>query len=592
MNEIETKMKPFARRVRWMAAWKGLALGATAGGALALGWAILDWSRVLYADWKGLAIVAGVGSLGGAIASFFVRIRTEDLASSIDRRAGLKDRVTTAVEPRGSESGFDEAQVKDADKALDGLSPSGLYPVKFGRWQAIGLATLVLAASVFLLGNSPMVRGPKTAEERKELKEIGQKVERIARPLTKTVEGVEVPANQKKLASELNKFSKELEEGKLNKEEAMRKVNDLAQKAEDEVKSQAEESEKKAVEAETALGKYEKLKLEEAGLSQDDLAKMNLSPREQAALDRMMDDNKFESPKSKFSDRELEQMGASRSAEKLAQLTPEQRKELQDQVAKQQAELQKQIDKIDQMSDQERKQFEQQRDALMKQQQQMQKLAEALKLSEEAKKAMQELMQSEEMQKLRKALQEMQAKSQQTQQGQPPTKEEIEQLRQQIEELAKAMKDPEMKKLVEQQLKDALKQLESGQMSAETMQLMMEAMGMSGQQGGEGDGDPSTGKDDQFADTGKVMKSEKEMKTTGKTTPTRVSGQWDDKKGEQWSVTVRAPTQVGNRSSVPYQTVMPKFKSAAEKAISSGKIPKEKEKRVKEYFDSLVGGKK
>jgi len=595
MTELQSKLKPFARRVRWMTAWKGLAIGALVGGGLALVWAILDWIRVFYADWRGLGLVVGIATLVGAILGFLRVVSPSDLASSIDTRASLKDRVTTAVEEPSKGATFQEAQVQDADKALAGLNPAGLYPVRFGKWQMGAIASVVIAASVFLLGNSPIVRGPKTPSEREELKEIGKKVERVAKPLEKPVNGVEVPASQKKLASELNKFAKELEEGKLNKEEALRKANDMASKAEDEARSLAEETQKKTEEIETSLGKFDKMKLDEAGVSQEDLAKMNLSPEEQASLDQIMREEGIENPKSQFGDKELEQMGASRTAEKLAQLSPQQREQLRKSVAKRQEALQKEMDRIDKLPEAERKKLEKEQQELMKQQQEMQKLSQALKLSEETMKALRELMDSPEMKKLREMMAKMQEKSQQMQQqGKPMSKEDMEKLKQQLEELAKAMKDPKLKEQVMQQLRDALKQLESGQMSLESMQQMMSAMGMEGSQRGQQDpnGDPSVGTDDNFADTGKIVKSDKEMETKGKTTATRVNGEWEDKKGEQWSVTVKAPTQVGNRSSVPYQSVMPKYRKAAEKALSGGKIPRGKEKRVKEYFESLSGGKK
>ena len=47
---------------------------------------------------------------------------------------------------------------------------------------------------------------------------------------------------------------------------------------------------------------------------------------------------------------------------------------------------------------------------------------------------------------------------------------------------------------------------------------------------------------------------------------------------------------MGDRTSVPYQKVLPKYKNAAEKAIDRQDIPKDQEKRVREYFESLSGG--
>lgn len=563
-------------------------MGAFVGGLLALGWVALDWTRILYADWLGLTVLFFTSSLVGAVIGFFRPVKTSVLAKSMDLRAGLKDRLDTAIDEHG-ESIFQSVQAEDAEQSLAGVTPSALYPVRFGRWQTAALAAAVLAASAFLLGNSPALRGPKSDSERSELKEAGQKVERIAKPLEKDIKPAPAAQGNKKLAGELNKFAKELEQGKLNKEEAIRKANELAQKSEDESKTKAEETLRKTEEAESALGKFQKLKLEEAGVKPEDLRRLDLSPQQQAALDQIMKDEGFSSPESKFSDSELKEMGVSRTAEKLAQLSPEQREQLRQAAQRRQEALQKEIDRIDKMSPSERAKLEQEMEALRKEQQELQKLMESLKLSEDTLKALRELMQSEEMQKLRELMSKMKQEAQQTGQGQKLTKEQIDQLKQQLDELAKAMKDPALKEQLMQKLRDAIQQLENGQMSLSAAMQMMDAMGL----GGSADGMPGAsgpGSDDQFADTGKVVKSDEEMKTKGKGSATRVQGQWNEKAGDQWSVTVKAPTQVGNRSSVPYQSVMPQYRKAAEKALSGGKIPKDKEKRVREYFDSLSGG--
>lgn len=589
MSELEQKLTPFARRIRVLSAWRGLAVGACCGAGLDLTWSVLDWTRVLYADWVGLGVVFGSGALLGMVIGFLRKVNLPSIAKSVDLRAQLKDRLETAVTPPSDSSIFEGVQQSDAERSLEGVQPAKLYPFRFGRWQTAALAAAILAASVFLLGNSPVVRGPKNAAERKELAEIGQKVERIAKPLEKEVKPAAAASGQKKLAGDMNRFAKELEQGKLNKEEAIRKANEMASKAEEDAKSKADEALRKTEKAETALGKYQKLKLDESGANVEDLERLNLTPEQQAALDRIMQDKGMPQTDSKFSDNQLKEMGSNRNAERLSQLTPEQREQLRQEVAKRQSELQKEMDRIDKLPESERKKLEAERAEMQKQMQEMQQLGEKLKLSEEAVQALRELMQSEEMKKLRETMSKMQQSAEQTSQGQKLSKEQIEQLKQQIEELAQNMKNPEMREQIMQQLRDAVKQLESGQMSLEAAQQMLNAMGMSGGMENDPNGSPSTGSDDQFADTGKVVKSEHELETKGKGTPTRIQGQWSEK-GDQWSVTVKAPTQVGNRSSVPYQSVMPKYKKAAEKALSGGKIPKEKEKRVKEYFDSLSGG--
>lgn len=590
MPGLHEEIRPFARRVRLLKGWHGAAMGLAAGSLAALVWSALDWAGVAYADWRGLAAVAGAGTLAGLVAGLLARTSELDLARSIDRRGSLKDRLGTALEPRAA-TPFDELQAEDANRAVASVEPKRLYPVRFGRWHAAALACAVLAASTFLLGNSPIVRGPKTAAERQELKEIGQKVERVAKPVEKPVKGVEVPPNAQKTAQQIDRFAKELQDGKINKEQALRKANDLAKKAEEDAKESAKSAEQSVEQAQTALGKYERMKLDEAGVKAEDLERLKLSPEQQSALDKAMKDQGFENPKSKFSDKELKDLGVDRTAEKLAGLSKEQREQLRNALSKQQEALQKEMDRIDRLPESERKKLEAQRQEMQRQMQELQQLSEKLKLSEDALQAMKELMESEEGQKLREMMEKMQQNAQQMQQGQPMSKEQLEQLKkqmeqfkQQMEQFAKDWKDPAKREEIKRQMEEAMKQLEQAGMSAQQMQGLMEAFGMQ-----DPNGNPGTGKDDMFSDTGKVVKSEHERENKGKTTTTSVKGDWRDK-GDQWSVTIKAPTQVGNRSSVPYQKVLPKFKSAAEKAVASGKIPKDQEKRVKEYFESLSGG--
>lgn len=60
---------------------------------------------------------------------------------------------------------------------------------------------------------------------------------------------------------------------------------------------------------------------------------------------------------------------------------------------------------------------------------------------------------------------------------------------------------------------------------------------------------------------------------------------------EERYIEIKAPTKPGDRASVPYLKVLPKYKKAAEKALKRSEIPKAHEKRVRDYFDSLSGGK-
>lgn len=88
------------------------------------------------------------------------------------------------------------------------------------------------------------------------------------------------------------------------------------------------------------------------------------------------------------------------------------------------------------------------------------------------------------------------------------------------------------------------------------------------------------------ANTGMINKS------AGKPGQGKASATWaptvrGEGPGPETYVEIKAPTTVGTRSSVPYVKVLPSYKRKAESALDRQQIPKQHEKRVREYFDSL-----
>src|SRR5689334_3833739 len=117
-------LKRFSRRVRLLRAWIGLGVGLTIGGALAAVWATLDWFNLLYAEWSYLGLLVGTCGLIGLLIGAFRRISPRSLADSIDRRAGLQNRLATASERSEAHGTFDDALRADASERLETLKPS------------------------------------------------------------------------------------------------------------------------------------------------------------------------------------------------------------------------------------------------------------------------------------------------------------------------------------------------------------------------------------------------------------------------------------------------------------------------------------
>jgi hypothetical protein len=86
-----------------------------------------------------------------------------------------------------------------------------------------------------------------------------------------------------------------------------------------------------------------------------------------------------------------------------------------------------------------------------------------------------------------------------------------------------------------------------------------------------------------------INKTDKPQAERGTTNVTSVTGDKRPGTGPDQYVEIKAPTTLGNRTSVPYVNVLPSYRKKAEAAIYHQEIPKEQQKRVKAYFQSLNG---
>ncbi len=582
MSELERLLKPFARRVRLLRAWKGLAIGLVLGGGAAALWAVLDMTGALWAEWQWLAlIVAGAAVLGGA-AGLAWPVRSADLARTLDRRAGLKDRIGTAWERAQSSESFDEALRVDALRQLESIKTKQAFPLRVTRLQYGALAAIVLAASVFLLGNTNVTLNPEEREAKEKLAEVASQVERVAKPLEDRVEKGLATIDEKNLARELERFSQELKRAKLTKEEAMRKANELAEKAQklgDKNLALARES---MNEMQSRMAQVE---LEKAGLTKAELDQLKLQTLEQQMLEQLMQNSKLDQMNSLSKDQQISpeqmaQMGMSDVNRDLMNLSQEQREALKKALEQQAKDLAEKMNESGLTP--------QEKEALKAAMEANKKLSQALKLSEEAQKAMQEYMQSEQFKELAKLMSEMQQAAQDAQQGKQLSQEDIERLQKAAEEFAKKWADPKEREKMMAQLEDMIEKLKNGELSMQACQQCLGMMGMKMPSFGAS----GPGKDDTFLDTDKINLSDKEMDEVKRDSQsTSVSGQRDPNRGEESFVELRAPTAPGTQTSVPYTKVLPKYKKQAEEAVNEQKVPEKHKERVKSYFDSLTDGK-
>jgi chemotaxis protein histidine kinase CheA len=574
MNNLSSQLKSFERRVRFVRAWRGLAMGACFGAGLSTVWATLDWRSVVYTEWLWMGILTVCSAAVGAIVAGLLRVSTDQLAQSVDRRAHLEDRLATAQERSGELTAFDAALAADAHEKLATIQPNRLYPIRLGRWHAAALSLAVAASAIFILGNTPIVLTEQGRKDREDLKKQGQTVQRVVKENFETPDAkAEMSDAEKKLADQLRRFDRDLEKAHMSKEEALQKSNELSQKAEDLMKSAAKGSEQSLAQAETARQQLEKASLEKAGLD-------NVTPQMAEMPDGLRDAQMNEAKK------EGERIQNSLEA-----------------LKRQLAEIQKKLENKN-LSAKERKALEEQKKALENKINSLSSdkkknadLQKALELSKAAQEVFRKLMSDplyKQVLELQKKLIQNSKAGQPGSESPPLTEAEREAIKKKLEELAAKLKDEKAMKAYLQALIDALKRAkEMGRCRGAGLGLGMGLPGLGGsslQQAPAGPGAPS--EDIWMGESGHIHRLDKPEASRGTTTTDVIHGEQQQGTGPQAYVEIRAPSTVGNRTSVPYKDVLPSYEKKAESAMNRQQIPKEHQKRVKDYFDSLAGNKK
>lgn len=564
-QEPQLDLAPFAKRIRMVYAWQGVGWGLCAGGVVAALGVVLDRMRVIEMEPTSLAITLAGGAILGAVIGASRRISSEAVARSIDRRAGLEDRLVTAqASAAGAIAGeFGDAVVADADQRARLLDPRRLYPTRFGRAHSSGIVTAVAASALFLAGNAGLLVSPSERAAREAMAEKANTVERLRKENLDEPEENQDDPELKALSKELEKLQKDLEKSRLSKEEMLQKANEIMKKANELKNAQAENVEKEIAKAESALEQWQKKELDKQlgnnALSPEQMQNASLSEMERQA---MKDELKAEI-------REAE-----KKANSLNMALSELNKKLQNRN----------------LTDEQRKALERQKEQLSKALSEQMKKAESakealkgLELTPEQRAVLDKLLNDPMMQEIRELASKLQREASQAKNGNRPelTQEQLDEMKKKIEEFLKAMEDDDARK---EYLKKLLEAIKNAKKLGNCNGLcMLPGLGIL-------PGLPAPGPDNDkmLVDTGRVNKLNKPVETKGKGQAEFVATQRDDaRSGQETYIEIKAPTTVGTMSSVPYRQVLPKYKEKAESAVRKSQIPKEHQARVKKYFDSL-----
>lgn len=172
-------------------------------------------------------VIAGAGLVTLLIALFWP-LPDSLIAENTDRRLGLRDRLSTAVElVRDAEaSGMEDAAVLDALDHLQGLRSSHAYPLRLYRaTKSAGLCVLVLLA-VQLAPIPPWLLSHEQREERAMLRKRAAEIEPLAKELSRAAEESQ-DEEARQVARKLQQLTDKLKHGKLDTKQALLSLKEV-----------------------------------------------------------------------------------------------------------------------------------------------------------------------------------------------------------------------------------------------------------------------------------------------------------------------------------------------------------------------------
>lgn len=365
------------------------------------------WTFGLLPGWTiGAALITGL--CGAAGWTWMNRHRNLDAAIELDRRFGLKERVSSALSlgeaDRDSEVG--QALVNDASKRAEALAVGEQFKVRPNRWALLPLAPALLALliTVFI---DPLV-DPETAEATTSVTETQKQVKKSSETLRRKLEERRREAEElgledaEQLFREMQEGTRDIEKDKqANKRKALVKLNDLNREVEE---------------------RREKLGAGELKKKLNKMTDMGQGPAEKFA-DALQRGNL---------DKAVEELNKLSKQIKEGNLTEEEKKALGEQLSKMSEKLKEVVEAQKQREQALEEQIKQQRAAGNKQQaEQLEKQLEQLRNQQQQQNQMQQL--ADQMAQCAQCMQQGQAQN--AADGLSAMADQLSQLQDQLDEL-------------------------------------------------------------------------------------------------------------------------------------------------------------
>lgn len=231
---LHSKVGALRTRIRLLLAQQGMCIGLTyaalSGLALVAATRLQWWTDAVDYLWALLLM----GAITGLLIGWSRRITSLVAAQIADERAGLKERLSTAVELSAfaERSEVAHAQIADAAQHAETLKASQVIrwsPPPQLKWLA--LAGIVLAGAVFL-PDLPVFQSTQEKLDREAMRAQGEKIQRVAKAIeqqAKKKKGEdENQAIVRRIAHNMKQLGKDQEKNRISKKQAMLKLNELA----------------------------------------------------------------------------------------------------------------------------------------------------------------------------------------------------------------------------------------------------------------------------------------------------------------------------------------------------------------------------
>lgn len=186
-------------------------------------------------DWIWPVSALGLGTLGAIVWTLVRRNTLLEAAIEIDRRFGLHERVSSALDlsPEERESEIGAALVADAICRIDGLDVGSRFRVQLRRVMLLPLLPAVIAAATILWIGPAVVDNPAQAESDRQ--EVQQQVKRSTQALRRKLVEKRKKAEEQDLKEAQELFDRLEQQTKRladrnqgDRKKALRELNDLS----------------------------------------------------------------------------------------------------------------------------------------------------------------------------------------------------------------------------------------------------------------------------------------------------------------------------------------------------------------------------